>query len=74
MTGRLPTPAEVEYARFAARTPHYVLSSSLTSVAWHGTRFLGSTQQVAELKREPGRDIYLIGGARSVASLLGGTS
>ena len=34
MTGRMPTPAEVEYARFAARTPHYVLSSTLTSALW----------------------------------------
>lgn len=70
MTGRLPTPAEVEYARFATRTPHYVLSSTLTSAAWPNTRFLRSSQQVDELKRQPGRNIYLVGGARSVASLL----
>lgn len=70
MTGRLPTPAEVEYARFATRTPHYVLSSTLTSAAWPNTRFLRRSQQVDELKRQPGRNIYLVGGARSVASLL----
>jgi hypothetical protein len=26
MTGKLPTPAELEWAHFAAKTPHYVLS------------------------------------------------
>jgi hypothetical protein len=31
LSGRVPTPAEIEWARFAAQTPHYVLSSTLTS-------------------------------------------
>lgn len=31
MTGTLPTPDEVEWGRFAAQAPHYVLSSTLTS-------------------------------------------
>jgi len=31
MTGKMPTPDEVKYARFTAETPHYVLSSTLTS-------------------------------------------
>src|SRR5438045_3477048 len=31
ITGSAPTPAEIEWARFAASTPHYVLSSGLTS-------------------------------------------
>src|SRR5271169_2997143 len=30
ITGGAPTPAEIEWASFAARTPHYVLSSTLT--------------------------------------------
>jgi hypothetical protein len=29
MTGALPTPGEIEWRRFAARTPRYVLSSVL---------------------------------------------
>ena len=28
LTGRVPTLAEVEWARFAAQTPHYVLSNT----------------------------------------------
>jgi dihydrofolate reductase len=70
MTGKLPTPAELEWARFAAKTPHYVLSSTLTSAAWPSTRFLRGVGEVAPLKRQAGKDIYLMGGARIAASLI----
>lgn len=70
MTGKLPTPAELEWARFAAKTPHYVLSSTLTSAAWPATRFLRGVDDVAALKRQPGKDIYLMGGAQIAASLI----
>jgi dihydrofolate reductase len=70
MTGRLPTPAELDWARFAATTPHYVLSSTLTSAAWPNTRFLRGVGEVAALKRQAGKDIYLMGGAGILASLI----
>jgi len=70
MTGKLVDPAELEWARFAARTPHYVLSSTMSSAAWPTTRFLRSLDDVAALKRESGKDIYLMGGARITASLI----
>lgn len=70
MTGKLPTPDELDWARFAARTPHYVLSSTLTSAAWASTRFLRGVGDVEALKRQAGKDIYLMGGARIVASLI----
>lgn len=69
MTGKLATPAELLWARFARETPHYVLSSGATSAAWPGTRFVRSLDGVAALKQQPGKDIYLMGGARIVASL-----
>src|SRR5262245_30930648 len=31
MSGNVPTPREIEYARFAAKTPHYVLSRTLAT-------------------------------------------
>jgi dihydrofolate reductase len=65
-----PTQAEVEWARFTERTPHYVLSKTLKTAAWPNTKFLRSPEEVAALKRQPGRDIYLIGGARTTASLI----
>ena len=69
-TGKVATPGEIEWVRFAARTPHYVLSSTLTSALWPGTSFLRGLEEVADLKRQPGKDIYLVGGARTTASLI----
>jgi dihydrofolate reductase len=68
--GNPPTPAELEWARFAKRTPHYVLSSTLTSALWPNARFLRGVEDVAALKQQSGKDIYLMGGARITASLI----
>ena len=70
ITGSAPTPAEIAWARFAARTPHYVLSNSLTLALWPNTSFVRGLDDVAALKREPGKGIYLIGGARATAGLI----
>ncbi|HMF11824.1 MAG TPA: dihydrofolate reductase family protein [Gemmataceae bacterium] len=68
--GRPPTPDEIKYAAFATQTPHYVLSSTLTSAIWPKTRFVRGPEEIAALKRKPGKDIYLVGGARTTASLV----
>jgi len=70
LTGTVPTPAEIEWARFAAQVPHYVLSKTLTAANWSRTRFLRGLDEVAALKDQPGKDIYLIGGARTTTSLI----
>jgi dihydrofolate reductase len=70
ITGAPPTPDEVKYAAFAAQTPHYVLSNSLTSAAWPTTRFVRRLDEVAALKQQAGQHIYLVGGARTTASLI----
>ena len=70
ITGTAPTPAELEWARFAAKTPHYVLSNTLTSAGLPNTSFLRGPEEIAALKQRPGKDIYLIGGARTTASLI----
>ncbi|TIM25458.1 MAG: dihydrofolate reductase [Mesorhizobium sp.] len=70
MTGKLPTPPELEWARFAEQTPHYVLSNTMTSAAWPKTRFVRSLEDIAGLKQQPGKDIYLMGGARMTSSLI----
>ncbi len=69
-TGKVPTPAEVEYGRFTAQAPHYVLSSTLTAARWPNTRFLRGVDEIATLKQQPGKDIYLVGGARTLVSLI----
>jgi len=65
-----PTPAEIEWARFAARTPHYVLSRTQTSALWPNTSFVRRLEEIAALKEQPGKDIYLVGGARTTASFI----
>ena len=70
ITGRAPTPAEIEWSRFAAQTPHYLLSSTLTSALWPNTSFVRGLEEIAALKQQPGKDIYLVGGARTTASLI----
>jgi dihydrofolate reductase len=70
ITGKPPTPAERDWARFITQTPHYVLSSTLTSALWPGTRFVRGLDEIAALKQQPGKDIYLVGGARTTASLI----
>ena len=70
ITGQPPTAAEREWARFAKKTPHYVLSRTLDSAAWPNTRFLRTVDDVAALKRQAGKDIYLMGGAEVAANLI----
>ena len=70
LSGRVPTPAEIEWARFAAQTPHYVLSSTLTSARWPQTSFLREPEEIAALKQQPGKNIYLMGGAHITASFI----
>jgi dihydrofolate reductase len=69
-SGAVPTAAEVEWARFARRTPHYVVSGTLTSAAWPHTRFLRSLDELGALKLEHGKDIYLMGGAAITAAAI----
>jgi dihydrofolate reductase len=70
ITGSAPTPDEIEWARFAAQTPHYVLSSTLSSALWPKTRFVRRLEEIVALKQQPGKDIFLVGGARTTASLV----
>ena len=70
MTGKLPTPAEIEWVRFAEQIPHYVLSSALTAARWPKTSFVRRLEGIAALKQQSGKDIYLVGGARTTASCI----
>lgn len=68
---RVPTEREVAYARFAAKTPHYVLSGSLDGVAWPPTaRVVRDLAALRALKEQPGKNIYVVGGPTLVMGLL----
>jgi dihydrofolate reductase len=70
ITDAAPTPAEIEWAFFAAQTPHYVLSSTLESALWPNTSFVRGLEEIVDLKKQAGKDIYLVGGARTTASFI----
>lgn len=68
---RVPTPREVEYAKLAAKSPHYVVSTTLDSVSWPPTaRIVRNVGELRALKSEPGKNIYVVGGPTLVTSLL----
>ncbi len=70
LTGRRPSPGEIAYAEFAARTPHYVLSTTLHRTAWDNAHIIRSVAEVGELRRRSGKAIHAVGGAALVQSLL----
>jgi dihydrofolate reductase len=68
---RAPYDREIAYARLAAKTPHYVLSTTLESVSWPPTaRIIRDVAELRTLKGQAGKNIYVVGGATLVASLL----
>ena len=70
ITGKTPTEGELEWARVGAKLPHYVLSSKPISAKWPNTRSLRSLDDVAALKTQAGKSLYLVGGGRTTASLI----
>jgi dihydrofolate reductase len=69
-TDRKPTAGEIDYAAWADRMPHYVLSTTLRQTNWKVATILHHVRQVRELKQRPGRAIHAVGGAGLVASLM----
>ena len=50
LTGRTPEPGEIEYARWADRTPHVVVSTTMTDPGWATARVVRDLDDVAALK------------------------
>lgn len=69
-TGSVATPGEVDYARFAKQAQHVVLSGKLKAAEWPNTRIVRKIEDIAVLKRQPGKSIHTVGGASLVASLI----
>jgi dihydrofolate reductase len=68
--GGVATKNEVNYARWADKTPHIVLSKTLKKVEWKTSRIVRDVNAIREMKRQPGKDIYLIGGPTIVSSMI----
>ena len=69
-TGRPATNGEIEYAEFAGRTPHIVVSTTLQRVSWKHTRIVRELGEVRRLKEAAGGDMHAVGGATLVSSLM----
>jgi dihydrofolate reductase len=69
-TGRVASESEIEYARFAEKTPHIVLSKTLGSVAWKNALIVRDIDAIRTLKHQPGKDMHAVGGATLVSSLM----
>jgi dihydrofolate reductase len=70
LTGKVASPGEVAYARFADKTPHIVLSKTLDEVVWHTTRVVRDVEDIRKMKLQSGKDMHAVGGATFVSSLL----
>jgi dihydrofolate reductase len=70
MTQKLPTADEIKWAEVIPHIPHYVRSNTLTSAIWPNVRPIRGFDEVAALKQQPGKDIYLVGGGRTTTSLI----
>ncbi len=70
MTGKYPTAGEVAWSRFAAHTPHVVLSQHITTANWPHTQFIKTLDEISVLKQGNGKGIYLMGGAQIAAACI----
>ena len=70
MLGRDPYPREIAYARRAAETPHLVLSKTLADPSWPTARIIHDINEISDLRQQPGKAVYVVGGPGLVASLI----
>ena len=68
--GRDPYPREIEYAHVAAETQHLVLSTTLDHATWPSARIVRDLDELRRFKAQPGRPVYVVGGAGLVRSLI----
>ena len=68
--GSFASKYHIAYAAFADKTPHFVLSKTLDKVAWKNTQIIRQVDEIRELKKKSGKDIYAVGGATLVSSLM----
>lgn len=67
---RLPTKREIDYAKKAYSSTHYIISRTLEGVEWPPTAVVTGIDQLREFKSKEGGNIYVAGGATLIAALL----
>jgi dihydrofolate reductase len=71
LLGRKPYTRELSYARHAAETPHYVLSTTLTDHRWPSAQIVRDLGELRALRQQRGQAVYVVGGPGLLASLIG---
>jgi dihydrofolate reductase len=70
LSGKPATPKEIEYATWASGTPHIVVSRRPMDVAWSNSRVVPDLEEIRKLKEHSGKNIYVVGGALLVSSMI----
>jgi dihydrofolate reductase len=70
LSGRPATKNEIAYARWADKTQHLVVSKTLNEVNWKTSRIVRDLAEIRKLKQQPGKNMYVVGGATLVGSLM----
>jgi dihydrofolate reductase len=63
---------EVKYARWAEKHKHVVFSKSIKNPQWENTSVNteNAIEEVKKIKSQPGKDIYVVGGAKFASAIL----
>lgn len=69
-TGKVASNGEIAYAQFADKTPHIVLSKTLSKVEWKTVQIVRNIEEIRRLKQQPGKSIHALGGATLVSHLM----
>jgi dihydrofolate reductase len=70
LSGRVASKNEIAYAHLADSIQHLVLSRTLDKVAWKTTQIVRDAEDIRKMKQQPGKDMYAVGGATLVSSLM----
>jgi dihydrofolate reductase len=69
-SGRRASKNEIAYAYLADSRHHIVLSSTLDKVTWKTTQIVRDVEDIRKMRQQPGKDMYAVGGATLVSSLM----
>jgi dihydrofolate reductase len=72
LTSPKASPNEVKYARWAERHKHIVFSKTIKDPRWENASINNgnSIEEVKKIKSQPGKDIYVVGGAKFASAIL----
>jgi len=70
LSGKPATKNGIKYARWADKTPHIVVSKTLDKVAWKTSRIVRGIEEIRKLKQQAGNNMYVVGGATLVGTLM----